>query len=155
MSERSTVLRINGQDREVRGAANLTLLEALRDQLSLTGAKRGCNQGVCGACTVLDEGRPVRACLSLAANCAGRELQTIEGMQDDPSMLRLQASMVETGALQCGFCTPGMRLAARALLRAQPSPSIDEIREGRAGNLCRCSGYRKIVQSVERAARPR
>lgn len=153
MSERSTLLRINGRDREVRGDANLTLLEALRDQLSLTGAKRGCNQGVCGACTVLDQGRPIRACLSLAANCAGRELHTIEGMQDDPAMLRLQAAMVETGALQCGFCTPGMMLAARALLGQGESLSTEEIRKGLVGNLCRCSGYRKIVQSVERAAR--
>ena len=150
--ERRILLRINGVEREVHGRPNLTLLEALRDQLFLTGAKRGCDQGVCGACTVLVEGRPVRACLSLAMNCTSVDVSTIEGLQDDPRMRALQEAMIATGALQCGFCTPGMMLTARALLEANPRPSVQEIREGLVGNLCRCSGYRKIVEAVETAA---
>ena len=148
-------LRVNGQDRDLCGPANLTLLEALRDQLALTGAKSGCNQGVCGACTGLVDGHPVRACLTLAMNCGEAEVLTIEGLESDPGMRALHDAMIETGALQCGFCTPGMMLAAWALLEANPAPDLAAIRAGLAGNLCRCSGYRKIVQSVERAAQTR
>ena len=154
MSERRPIpLRVNGAERQVDATGGLTLLEALRDQLVLTGAKRGCSQGVCGACTVWIEGRPVRACLSLAMNCTGVEVQTIEGLQNHPRMRSLQDAMIAAGALQCGFCTPGMMLAAAALLEATPRPTVQEIREGLVGNLCRCSGYRKIVQAVEAAAR--
>ena len=145
-------LRVNGTERAIRCAPAVTLLEVLRDHLALTGAKRGCNQGVCGACTVLLEGRPVRACLSLAINSTQLEIRTIEGLETDPRLCALQTAIIETGGLQCGFCTPGMLLAAVALLETDPHPSLEEIRAGLVGNLCRCSGYKKIVESVARAA---
>ncbi len=145
------VLRINGSERRLRCAPDATLLEVLRDDLGLTGAKRGCNQGVCGACTVLVEGRPVRACLSLAVNSTSAEIQTIEGLADDPRMQTLREELITGGGLQCGFCTPGMLLAARALLGSVDHPDAEAVRDGLAGNLCRCSGYQKIVEAVVRA----
>lgn len=147
------VLRVNGVERDVEVDGMDTLLTALRDRLALLGAKRGCDQGVCGACTVLMDGRPVRACLSLAANCEGSEIITVEALAADALGARLQSAFCESGAVQCGFCTSGMLLAACALLQATPAPGIDEVREALAGNLCRCSGYRKIVDSVLRVAR--
>jgi carbon-monoxide dehydrogenase small subunit len=125
----------------------------LRDQLLLTAAKRGCNQGVCGACTVLIDGRPQRACLSLAANCEGASITTLEGLQRDAGMARLQKAFATTGAVQCGFCTPGILISAHALLAGNADPQTDEIRAGLSGNLCRCSGYRKIIDAVAAAAR--
>ena len=143
-------LRINGEERELRAGFGDTLLSVLRDALQLTGAKRGCNQGVCGACTVLVDGRPVRACLSLAHNCQGRDIVTIEGAS---GLARdVQDAFAEAGAVQCGFCTPGMILAAAALLAEQPNADVAAIRAGLSGNLCRCSGYRKIVDAVRRLA---
>ena len=150
-ADSEVTLRINGAKRRLRCAPEATLLDILRDDLGLTGAKRGCNQGVCGACTVLLEGRPVRACLSLAVNSTQHEVHTVEGLEDDARLRRLQDCLIETGGLQCGFCTPGMLLAARALLEGCPHPTVDEVREGLAGNLCRCSGYQKIVDAVVRA----
>lgn len=146
------VLTINGQARPVHAGLTDTLLTVLRDQLLLTAAKRGCNQGVCGACTVLIDGRPQRACLSLAANCEGAAITTLEGLQRDPGMARLQKAFAATGAVQCGFCTPGILISAHALLLHNAGPHTDEIRAGLSGNLCRCSGYRKIVDAVAAAA---
>jgi carbon-monoxide dehydrogenase small subunit len=146
-------LTINGQSRPVEAGLTDTLLTVLRDQLLLTAAKRGCNQGVCGACTVLVDGRPQRACLSLAANCEGAAITTLEGLQRDAVMARLQKAFATTGAVQCGFCTPGVLIAAHALLARDVDPQTDEIRAGLSGNLCRCSGYRKIVDAVTAAAR--
>jgi carbon-monoxide dehydrogenase small subunit len=143
-------LRINGADRQCFAAPGETLLSALRERLQLTGAKRGCNQGVCGACTVLIEGTPVRACLSLAHNCQGREITTIEGARGTAA--RLQGAFAEAGAVQCGFCTSGMVLTAAALLAERPRAGLDEIRRGLSGNLCRCTGYRKIIEAVRAVA---
>jgi aerobic-type carbon monoxide dehydrogenase small subunit (CoxS/CutS family) len=143
-------LRVNGRSRTTLAALDDTLLAVLRDALQLTGAKRGCNQGVCGACTVLIDGRPARACLSLAHTCADRDITTIEG--NHATVARLQKAFEQTGAVQCGFCTPGMILSAAALLSEKPQASVDEIRTGLSGNLCRCSGYRKIVDAVRLAA---
>ncbi|MCZ7562739.1 MAG: (2Fe-2S)-binding protein [Burkholderiales bacterium] len=143
-------LQVNGAEHRLEAALGDTLLTVLRDALALTGAKRGCNQGVCGACTVLADGEPVRACLTLAHECAGREIVTIEGAAGRAQAL--QEAFVETGAVQCGFCSPGMILTAAAMLERTPRPSADEVRAGLSGNLCRCSGYRKIVDAVLRAA---
>ncbi len=145
-------LTVNGAERTVDAPAPATLLTVLRDQLGLTGAKRGCNQGVCGACTVLVDGAPVRACLSLAANCADRDITTIEGLAVDGALAPVQQAFVETGAVQCGFCTSGVLLAAHAFLRSNRRPSADDVRQALSGNLCRCSGYTKIVEAVLQAA---
>jgi carbon-monoxide dehydrogenase small subunit len=142
-------LQINGADREVNVEGNETLLSVLRETLSLLGSKRGCNQGVCGACTVLMDGLPVRACLSLAANCEGRAITTVEALESDALGRRLQDALVEHGAVQCGFCTAGMLMAAHGLLTANPQPNVEEIRVGLSGNICRCTGYRKIIDAVK------
>jgi carbon-monoxide dehydrogenase small subunit len=149
----TVALTINSQARQVQAGLTDTLLTVLRDQLLLTAAKRGCNQGVCGACTVLVDGRPQRACLSLAANCEGATITTLEGLQRDAAMARLQKAFAAGGAVQCGFCTPGILISAHALLGRTPAPEADEIRAGLSGNLCRCTGYRKIVDAVAAAAR--
>ena len=149
----TVALKINGQARQVQAGLTDTLLSVLRDQLLLTAAKRGCNQGVCGACTVLVDGRPQRACLSLAANCEGATITTLEGLARDAAMARLQKAFAAAGAVQCGFCTPGILISAHALLARAPAPPPDEIRAGLSGNLCRCTGYRKIVDAVGAAAR--
>ncbi len=129
-----------------------TLLTSLRDRLQLTGAKRGCNQGVCGACTVMLDGVAVRACLSLTANCEGQSVLTIEGAGADRAIAALQDAFIEAGALQCGFCTPGQLIAARALLEQNPDPSVEDVQKGMSGNLCRCTGYNKIIDAVRTAA---
>jgi len=152
-TRRPVTLHVNGEERELRAGLGDTLLAVLRDGLQLTGAKRGCNQGVCGACTVLVDGRPVRACLSLAHNCQGREVVTIEGAVGTAQAL--QHAFAEANAVQCGFCTPGMILASAALLAEQPRADVAAIRAGLAGNLCRCSGYRKIIDAVRRVAEGR
>jgi len=130
-----------------------TLLTSLRDRLQLTGAKRGCNQGVCGACTVMLDGVAVRACLSLTANCEGQSVLTIEGAGADRAIAALQDAFIEAGALQCGFCTPGQLIAACALLEQNPDPSVEDVQKGMSGNLCRCTGYNKIIDAVRTAAR--
>jgi carbon-monoxide dehydrogenase small subunit len=129
-----------------------TLLTSLRDRLQLTGAKRGCNQGVCGACTVMLDGVAVRACLSLTANCEGQSVLTIEGAGTDRAIAALQDAFIEEGALQCGFCTPGQLIAARALLEQNTDPSVEDVQKGMSGNLCRCTGYNKIIDAVRKAA---
>lgn len=146
-------LQVNGRARELDVELTETLLTTLRDRLQLTGAKRGCNQGVCGACTVMADGVPVRACLSLSANCADVPVQTIEGCDADKIVNALQKAFIAEGALQCGFCTPGMLIAARALLETNRTPSVADVQTALSGNLCRCTGYRMIIDAVLRAAR--
>ncbi len=141
-------LRINDVEHAVPADGRTTLLEVLRETLGLTGAKRGCNQGVCGACTVLLDGRPVRGCLMLAAACAGHDITTIEGLAEGNDLTPVQEAFVEHGAVQCGFCTSGMVLTATALLKETPHPNVAAARAAMSGNLCRCSGYRKIIDAV-------
>ena len=142
-------LRINGQTVRVSVNGNQTLLEFLREQLSLTGVKRGCDQGDCGACTVLIDGQPVNSCLVLVSEAAGREITTIEGLSKDGRLHPLQQAFVDHNAIQCGFCTPGMILTAVALLNENPNPTHEEIRQYLRGNLCRCTGYNQIVQAIQ------
>ncbi|MCY4396424.1 MAG: (2Fe-2S)-binding protein [Rhodospirillaceae bacterium] len=156
MTGASITLKVNGADRPVAAVAPwTTLLTVLRDELGLTGAKRGCNQGVCGACTVTIDGEPVRSCLSLALNCTDCEIATVEGLAPAGSLAPVQQALAEGNALQCGFCTPGILIAAHALLRRNEPLSVDEVRAGLSGNLCRCSGYKKIVEAVVRASEAR
>ncbi len=143
-------LSINGEQRRMEARLDDTLLTVLRDGLQLTGAKRGCNQGVCGACTVLVDSRPVRACLTLAHTCSGSDIRTIEGA--NAMTEALQRAFEEANAVQCGFCTPGMILSAAALLAERPDAGAEEIRAALSGNLCRCTGYRTIVDAVRRVA---
>ena len=148
----SLTLNVNGKARTATAAGTDTLLTVLRDQFLLTGAKRGCNQGVCGACTVLADGRPVRSCLSLALDCDDRPIDTIEGLTGEPIMQALQRAFIARGAFQCGFCTPAMLVASFALLQSNPRPSDTDIRRALSGNYCRCTGYKKIVEAVLDAA---
>jgi aerobic-type carbon monoxide dehydrogenase small subunit (CoxS/CutS family) len=145
-------LRINGENVRVFVDGNQTLLEVLREQLGLTGVKRGCDQGDCGACTVLLDGQPVNSCLALVSEAAGREITTIEGLSKDGRLHPLQQAFVDYNAVQCGFCTPGMILTAVALLNEIPNPTPEEIRQYLQGNLCRCTGYGKIIQAIQAAA---
>ena len=138
---------LNGRPYRAETPSHWTILDLLRDGLALTGTKDGCGEGVCGACTVLLDGRPIRACLVLAARLAGRSLLTIEGLASD-ALDPLQEAFARLGAAQCGFCTPGMILSARALLAVNRAPNAHEVREALAGNLCRCTGYVKIVEAV-------
>ena len=150
---RTIALTVNGAPREARIPTDETLLDTLRVRLGLTGAKRGCDQGVCGACTVMVDGQAVRACLSLSVNCTGLEIVTAEGLARDGTLDPVQRALVESGAIQCGFCTPGLAITARALLNENPKPTVDEIRVAVSGNLCRCSGYVKIVEAIVMATR--
>lgn len=145
-------LQVNGKICPVNAKGAETLLTTLRDRLGLTGTKRGCNQGVCGACTVLVDGEPVRSCLTLTATCAERRVTTIEGLAPQDAMSPVQRAFIDNSAVQCGFCTSGMILSAHALLRDNAAPTVDEIRAALSGNLCRCSGYRKIVDAVAEAS---
>jgi len=145
-------LTLNGRPCVTEAPGHWTVLDLLRDGLSLMGTKYGCGEGVCGTCTVLADGQPIRACLVLAAHVRGRALVTVEGLERDGRLDPLQTAFAERGAAQCGFCTPGMLLAATALLGANPAPTADEVREALAGNLCRCTGYTKIVEAVLAAA---
>lgn len=144
---------VNGNSVEVGVGDEETLLETLRDRLGLTGTKQGCDLGDCGSCTVLFDGRPVLSCLTLAADAEGHEILTIEGLSQGEELHPLQRAFHEAGAVQCGFCTPGMVLTAKALLDVNSAPSRDEIKGALSGNLCRCTGYVKIVNAVENAAK--
>ncbi|MDF1747929.1 MAG: (2Fe-2S)-binding protein [Alphaproteobacteria bacterium] len=145
-------LTVNGKTSDVSCGATTTLLTVLRDTLALTGSKRGCNQGVCGACTVLVDGAPMRSCLTLAANIEGQNITTIEGLPEGGDLKPIQQAIIDSDAVQCGFCTSGMILTAHEFLQRNSNPSIDEIRTALSGNICRCSGYRKIVDAVALAA---
>ena len=145
---------INGERREADVWAGESLLNALRDDFGLPGSKNACEQGECGSCSVLLDGELVCACLVLAAQADGHEVTTVEGLKDGEELHRVQRAFVEAGAVQCGFCTPGLVVATAALLENVPSPSDDEIREALSGNLCRCTGYAKIFDAVRLAARP-
>jgi carbon-monoxide dehydrogenase small subunit len=145
-------LTVNGDMYEVLVSPNHTLLEVLRDKLGLMGTKRGCDLGACGACTVLVDGEAHLSCLMLAMDAVGREITTIEGLSGDGELHPLQKSFVEVGGLQCGFCTPGMIMTAKAILDEDPKPTEVSIKKKLAGNLCRCTGYKKIVEAVMSAA---
>jgi carbon-monoxide dehydrogenase small subunit len=145
-------LRVNGEEHETLFAGYKTLLEVLREDLELTGTKHGCELGECGACTVLLDGEPVLSCLVLALECEGRSVQTIEGLARGPQLHPLQAAFADFGGSQCGYCTPGVVMTAKALLDRNPQPTRQEIKEATAGNLCRCTGYQQIVDAVEDAA---
>jgi carbon-monoxide dehydrogenase small subunit len=145
-------LRVNGEEQSLSFAPYKTLLEVLREDLGLTGTKHGCELGECGACAVLLDGEPQLSCLTLALECDGRSVQTIEGLTRGAELHPLQAAFADFGGSQCGYCTPGVIMTAKALLERNPSPSRQEIREATAGNLCRCTGYQQIVDAIEDAA---
>jgi carbon-monoxide dehydrogenase small subunit len=145
-------LTINGERMSISTLPNRTLLEVLREELSLTGTKESCGDGACGACTVLIDGIPARSCLMLAAEAQGKEVTTIEGLARNGSLHPVQKAFVEHHAIQCGFCSGGMILTGVALLNRNPSPSESEIREAIAGNVCRCTGYAKIVEAIQAAS---
>ncbi len=147
-------VEVNGVARQARVPARKTLVDLLREDLDLTGSHVGCEHGVCGACSVLFDGEPMRACLVFAVQADGHKVTTVEGLcRPDGSMGVLQDSFCETHGLQCGYCTPGMLIAARGLLQRRPDPSEDEIREAIGGNLCRCTGYQQIVEAIQLAAK--
>ena len=152
MSQVRVSARINGDAVEYLCDADETLLDVLRDRLGLTGAKEGCGTGDCGACSVMLDGRVVCSCLVLGAEAEGRKVTTVEGLADGDKLIPLQQKFLEFAALQCGICTPGFLVAAKALLDYNPDPTETEIRFGLAGNLCRCTGYDKIVRAVQAAA---
>ena len=143
---------VNGDPIELLVPANRTLLSVLREDLALTGTKEGCGAGECGACTVIMDGKPVNACLILAPELNGKRIETVEGLADGDRLSPLQESFIEHMALQCGFCTPGMLMSAEALLRENPHPSREDIACAMSGNLCRCTGYKKIVEAIEAVA---
>lgn len=146
-------LKINGQTTLVEIDTHRTLLEVLRQDLGLTGTKEGCDGGECGACTILIDGRAVLSCLTLAVEAQGKEITTIEGLADQDTLDPLQEAFIQEGAIQCGFCTPGMIMSAKALLNSNPSPTLDEIKQGISGNLCRCTGYVKPLRALEKLVR--
>jgi aerobic-type carbon monoxide dehydrogenase small subunit (CoxS/CutS family) len=150
MSE--TSFSVNGKTVTDGAPGFKTLLTLLREELKLTGAKRGCNQGVCGACTVMIDGEPMRSCLTLVGDCADREITTIEGLATADALAPIQRALIDRGAVQCGFCTSGIAISAHALLRKNSDLDVDSVREALSGNLCRCSGYKKIVDAVLDAA---
>ncbi len=141
-------LNVNGEDLEILVEGHKTLLEVLREDLGLTGTKRGCDLGTCGACTVLVDGRPWLSCLTLAVAVEKKKITTIEGLAQNGKLHPLQNAFIEKGAIQCGFCTPGMILTAKAFLEENPHPSEEEVKRAISGNLCRCTGYVKIVEAI-------
>jgi len=142
-------LKVNGESYDLMIAPYRTLLDVLREEIHLTGSKKGCDVGDCGACTVLLDGKPVNACLVIAATADNSEITTIEGMAQDGKLHPLQQAFVKEGAVQCGFCTAGTLMSLKALFDRNPSPSMDEVKSAMAGNLCRCTGYTKIFKAVE------
>ncbi len=147
-------LNINGDAYELLVSPNYTLLEVLRDKLGLTGTKRGCDLGACGACTVLLDGEACLSCLMLAVDAIGKQVLTIEGLSEGGDLHPLQSAFVQKGALQCGFCTPGMILTAKAILDQEPHPTEEVIKKKMAGNLCRCTGYKKVVEALMSVSEP-
>lgn len=153
MAKHEIKVMVNGVEELVEAPSNLTLLQLLRDVLSLTGTKNGCSAGECGACTVMMNGEPVNSCMVLAVEADGAQVVTVEGLSRDGQLDPLQEAFIAEGGVQCGFCTPGMLISARALLNRKPNPSEEDIREALLGNLCRCTGYARIVRAVQKAAR--
>jgi carbon-monoxide dehydrogenase small subunit len=145
-------LTINGECEQIVVRSNTTLMLMLRETLALTGTKNGCSAGECGACTVLLNGEPVNSCMVLAVECEGAEIVTIEGLWDEKQLAPLQEAFINEGAVQCRFCTPGILISAHALLMRNPNPSSEEIRQALVGNLCRCTGYLRIIEGVKKAA---
>ena len=147
------VLRVNGINYQVEIEPWRTLVEVLRETLGLTGTKKSCNEGECGACTVMMDGRPVASCLVLAVEAQGKEIVTIEGLSEGERLHPIQEAFLKHGAIQCGFCTPGMVISAKALLDQNPRPTVTEVRKAISGNLCRCTGYQHIVDSIMAASK--
>ena len=152
MKEYPVKFYVNDEPIELRVPANRTLLAVLREDLALTGTKEGCGAGECGACTVIVDGKAVNACLILAPELDGKHIETVEGLAKGSKLSPLQESFIEHMALQCGFCTPGMLMSAESLLRENPHPTREEIKSAMSGNLCRCTGYKKIVEAIEAVA---
>ncbi len=152
MSFHRITLTVNNSTEIVDVPANMTLLNMLREELALTGTKNGCAAGECGACTVMMNGEPVNSCMVLAVECEGAEIVTVEGLAQDGQLDVLQKTIIEKGGVQCGFCTPGMLISARALLNRNPQPTGQDVREALVGNLCRCTGYTRILDAVQAAA---
>ena len=153
MSFHRISLTINGESEQADISANMTLLDLLRETLVITGTKNGCAAGECGACTVLMNGEPVNSCLVLAVECDGVEIVTVEGLAKDSRLDPIQEAIIEAGGVQCGFCTPGILISSRALIDRNPNPSVNEIKTALVGNLCRCTGYLRIIDAVQEAAR--
>ena len=153
MAFHEITLTVNGEAEQAAVPSNKTLMGMLREDLGLTGTKNGCSAGECGACTVMINGEPVNSCMILAVECDGAEILTVEGLAHDGQLHPVQEAIIEAGGVQCGFCTPGILIASRALLDRNPDPSEDEIREALVGNLCRCTGYVRIIDAVKEAAR--
>jgi carbon-monoxide dehydrogenase small subunit len=143
---------INGESQECEVPSNMTLLDMIREKLSLTGTKNGCYSGECGACTVLLNHQPVNSCLVLAVECNNVEIMTVEGLEMDGKLEVIQQAIIDSGGVQCGFCTPGILISGKALLDRNPSPTTWEIKEALVGNLCRCTGYIRIIEAIEKAA---
>ena len=148
-------LKVNGTWREAETLSDRTLLDLLREELGLTGTKKGCEEGECGACTIIMNGKTVLACLIPALKAEGADITTIEGLDREGELHPLQKAFLDEGAVQCGYCTPGMILSAKALLDENPAPTVDEVKRAISGNLCRCTGYTKIVRAIQRAAEER
>jgi aerobic carbon-monoxide dehydrogenase small subunit len=144
---------VNGEVQRLTVPVHMTLLQIIRDRLGLMGTKEGCGEGECGACTVLMDGKPVTSCLVLANDVDGRQILTVEGLMKDEKLSRLQQAFIDEGAIQCGYCTPGMLMSAQGLLNENPVPTENEIRRGIEGNLCRCTGYTRIVNAIRKASR--
>jgi carbon-monoxide dehydrogenase small subunit len=153
MKQEEITLKVNGTNYRVSIEPRRTLVEVLRENLGLTGTKKSCNEGDCGACTVLMEGKPVASCLVLAMDAQGKEILTIEGLSEGQRLHPIQEAFLKHGAIQCGFCTPGMVMSAKALLDENPEPTTIEIRKAISGNLCRCTGYQHIVDSIMAASK--
>jgi aerobic carbon-monoxide dehydrogenase small subunit len=152
MKKQLLTMTVNGNEIDVAVTPNTTLLEILRDDLGFTGVKEGCSEGVCGACTVLMNGAPIRSCLTLALEAEGASITTIEGLASRGQLHPVQQAFIDLGAVQCGFCTPGMILSSKALLDRSPHPTDEEIKTALAGNFCRCTGYKKILDAVRSVA---
>jgi carbon-monoxide dehydrogenase small subunit len=152
MTNSTIHLKVNGREEQVNASANMTLLRLLRDELALTGTKNGCEAGECGACTVLMNNEPVNSCMVLAVECEGADIYTVEGLTENGALEELQKSFVDENAIQCGFCTPGMLISAYALLQRNPKPDKQAIKEALVGNLCRCTGYERIIKAVRGAS---
>jgi carbon-monoxide dehydrogenase small subunit len=152
MTKQLITLNVNGERSEIAVEPSWTLLETVREQLRLTGTKEGCGTGDCGACSMIVDGRLITSCLMLAVQADGRQITSVEGISTNGDLAPVQRAFIDKGGVQCGYCTPGMIVAARALLDANPNPTLNDVREGLAGNLCRCTGYTRIYESVLAAA---